>query len=710
MSVADGQGTGTIVNDDALTISLTATDADAEENTPDTGTWRVSRNGTSGAVAVNLEIAATSTATSADWTQTGATFTSSDPGGVGTVTIPNGQSFVDIVLTPIDDAVAEFNETVLLTVGASGGYTVATIPEVDRTVTIARNDTGVSNTNDSGEGSLRLAVENANLFPGNDTIAFLAPLFTDAIPETIVLSGGELPLSDAVAIAGPGADLLTISGNNTSRIFHIADFAGSVALADLTLRDGFAPGIVADGGAILKSGTLSSLTLDRIHLDSSEADNRGGGLHIEGGTVTLRDSTVSGNVANGATTGGGGISNFGDLTLVNTTVSGNRASMASLEGGGGILNSGTLTLHHSTITANRASGTAGGGGLHSSGSETLRNSLLIGNFQGSGATPSDIEGANVGTAHFTLVGDAATSGGITDGMQGNLVGVAGSGTLDPATVLDPVLVLRGGPVPIHALVAGGAAVDAGDPAFDGSVFTPVLDFDQRGNGFARLNKGLAKSATSLVDLGAFELFSPPLFTNADLRVGAEGGPINLARATGATPPGGTFSGPGVAGGLFDPSVVALGTHTLTYTVTDAFGVANYATFTVTVIGSPAKLSIRPPRRFPTTEIGRKSRPQRIVVTNVGGLPATGLRLVVKGPGRGDFKVLRPTVASLEARAATRFTATFRPRKPGLRRAVVTLLSNAPPASAVLTGKATTRAGGGLRPPRAPSQVVRRQRK
>ncbi|WP_082116145.1 DUF7948 domain-containing protein [Hymenobacter terrenus] len=44
-----------------------------------------------------------------------------------------------------------------------------------------------------------------------------------------------------------------------------------------------------------------------------------------------------------------------------------------------------------------------------------------------------------------------------------------------------------------------------------------------------------------------------------------------AVALAATPAGGTFSGPGVAGGRFDPGTAGAGTHTLTYTVADSLG-------------------------------------------------------------------------------------------------------------------------------------------
>ncbi|HEU4718328.1 MAG TPA: T9SS type A sorting domain-containing protein, partial [Bacteroidia bacterium] len=48
------------------------------------------------------------------------------------------------------------------------------------------------------------------------------------------------------------------------------------------------------------------------------------------------------------------------------------------------------------------------------------------------------------------------------------------------------------------------------------------------------------------------------------------------------PAGGTWSGPGVAGNNFSPSVAGAGTHTLTYSYTDTYGCSNTATVTIVV--------------------------------------------------------------------------------------------------------------------------------
>ena len=77
----------------------------------------------------------------------------------------------------------------------------------------------VTNTADSGPGSLRQAILDANAQAGADVIQF-APSFSSG-PQTITLTSGELRITDAVDIQGPGAALLSVSGNNSSRVFDV---------------------------------------------------------------------------------------------------------------------------------------------------------------------------------------------------------------------------------------------------------------------------------------------------------------------------------------------------------------------------------------------------------------------------------------------------------------------------------------------------------
>ena len=77
----------------------------------------------------------------------------------------------------------------------------------------------VNTTADSGAGSLRNVLAEANAFPGSDTITFDATVF--ATPQTIPLTTGELTIGEGVTITGPGARLATVSGSFASRVFNI---------------------------------------------------------------------------------------------------------------------------------------------------------------------------------------------------------------------------------------------------------------------------------------------------------------------------------------------------------------------------------------------------------------------------------------------------------------------------------------------------------
>lgn len=73
----------------------------------------------------------------------------------------------------------------------------------------------VTNTADSGAGSLRDAITQVNARTGGDTINF------QNVTGTITV-GSTLAITESVTINGPGANLLSISGNNAVRVFSVA--------------------------------------------------------------------------------------------------------------------------------------------------------------------------------------------------------------------------------------------------------------------------------------------------------------------------------------------------------------------------------------------------------------------------------------------------------------------------------------------------------
>src|SRR5262249_33574713 len=74
----------------------------------------------------------------------------------------------------------------------------------------------VTSTADSGPGSLRQAIIDANVTKGSDTITFDPVAF--ATPETINLTSGQLSVTEAIVLIGPGPARLTVYGSNNGRV------------------------------------------------------------------------------------------------------------------------------------------------------------------------------------------------------------------------------------------------------------------------------------------------------------------------------------------------------------------------------------------------------------------------------------------------------------------------------------------------------------
>src|SRR6516225_10643417 len=145
----------------------------------------------------------------------------------------------------------------------------------------------VTNTNDSGAGSLRQAIADA---VNGDTIDF-------GVTGTITLTTGELLVNKGISINGPGSDHLTVDGNHASGVFQVQlDGGGAATIAGLTITNGNA--------------------------------NWGGGIFSESSMLTVNNCNISGNSAPGTFGQGGGIFNDvafsnGMLEILNSTISGN---------------------------------------------------------------------------------------------------------------------------------------------------------------------------------------------------------------------------------------------------------------------------------------------------------------------------------------------------------------------------------------------------
>jgi hypothetical protein len=387
---------------------------------------------------------------------------------------------------------------------------------------------------DSGPGSLRQAIHDADQAGGDNTITF-------AVTGTITVQTALPDLSTNVTMQGPGPSTLTVrrspaAGTPAFSILTV-DGSATVTVSGLTLGNGSA----LYGGGIFNDG--STLTVSNCFVVGNSAW-RGGGI-LNFGTLTVRDCTVSNN---SASNDGGGIANFGPLTLSNSSLTGNSAgdggaiynfyearlaiTYCTLSGnsaafGGAIMNNGAgVDLGNSAVTSNSAqvggglfnayagTGTvtdctfagnsatytgSGGGGVYNESGATL--TVMGSTFaSNSAATGGGIDNAGTLAARNTiLAGNTAATGADLDGDLGsqghNLVGDTAGGSGFAASDLRNVNPLlgplqdNGGPTQTMALLPGSPAVDAGDNSG-----APATD-----------QRGLPRIVAGTIDIGAFEV-------------------------------------------------------------------------------------------------------------------------------------------------------------------------------------------------------------
>src|SRR5262249_42429219 len=209
----------------------------------------------------------------------------------------------------------------------------------------------VTNTNDSGPGSLRQALADAN---DGDTID------ATGVAGTILLTSGELQINHSVTINGPGAGNLAVNGNATFRVFE--NFASNATISAFTITNGNVSDVNGGGGILNHGGLIVSHSIVSNSSAHTDEDPGGGGIsNISGATLTVTSSTITGNDA--ACEGGGIYSSDAQLTVINSIISGNGAGSRTCGGDGGAIvhnGVGTVTVMNSVISGNQA---ISGGGM-----------------------------------------------------------------------------------------------------------------------------------------------------------------------------------------------------------------------------------------------------------------------------------------------------------------------------------------------------------
>ncbi len=311
--------------------------------------------------------------------------------------------------------------------------------------TLLSNILTVTNTNDNGNGSLRADVAAAQ---AGDSIVFSPKIYG----QTITLTSG--PIADtgtSLQIQGPGAALLTVSGNNQSGIFNLQPTDPSqspfaVSISGLTLSDAAGPDsspsyaindtnasltlsgdVIADnrsGGVLVLNAyevfppvfTVAVNITNSAFLDNT-SDQAGGALSVAGVNLAISNSSFEGNAT--TATQSNGFNLGGALYLTNTFfVSTNTTSTidnclfignSAQDDGGAIENwGGPLTINSCTFVGNQSSmggaienewATVTFGAPLPTGAFTLTNSTFLDN-QAIGVTNGFFGSANGGAINF----------------------------------------------------------------------------------------------------------------------------------------------------------------------------------------------------------------------------------------------------------------------------------------------------------------------
>ncbi|MFL5796423.1 MAG: choice-of-anchor Q domain-containing protein [Actinomycetota bacterium] len=283
--------------------------------------------------------------------------------------------------------------------------------------------------------------------------------------DTLDVSGhctGNFTINKNLTLQGDGATVL--DGNHTGSTVTVATGVNAT-LSDLTVTGGTA----AFGGGIDNTGTV---TVQDSTVSGNTANGAsGGGIFNNAGTVTVQDSTVSGNTATAsfAAAGGGIFTNTGTVTVQDSTVSGNTTNGNPAFGGGIHINGGTVTVQDSTVSGNTVNGggVAFGGGINIGGTASVTATIVSGNsVSGAGTFGPDCNGSFT-SGGYNLIGNTKDCSGFVGTDLQNV---------DPK--LD-TLKDNGGPTQTMGLLAGSPALNA-IPLTAGGACMVGQTTDQRG--------------------------------------------------------------------------------------------------------------------------------------------------------------------------------------------------------------------------------------
>lgn len=518
--------------------------------------------------------------------------------------------------------------------GVTGTITLSSTLVIDKNLTI------------SGPGAASLSVSG-----NNSVVVFITAYNTNVTVSGLTVTGGfnayqggwgagivnlgSLTAIDCVitgnripAGGGPGGGIFNYSSlkliNSTVSGNSAAYGGGGVwnngnAWLEITDSTISANSAVGDGGGV--SNVNGTMTITRTLVSGNSSQSSGGGLSNYG-TLTLVDSTVSGNSNNGIFNWGGST-----LTITGSTVSGN----SSVGWGGGLNSWGTVTINNSTFASNTAA--TGGGIFAYAGVMAVSHSTFAGNRSTQAAPPfglpttiasgGGIWNSSVLTLKNTVMADSG-NGGNCGGFSGRSAGYnlsddnsCSSFFIQPGDLngtpagLDPAgLQNNGGATKTFALVSSSPALNAIPVSACTDVNSLPVTTDQR---------GISRPQGSACDMGSFEMITandttPPSFSGVPANQSLEATGPGGASATWTDPTASDIVSGSVTVSCSHTSgsTFPLGTTTVTCSASDEAGNSSSASFSITVQDTTA-----PALTLPASQVVEATGPSGAAATWLG---------------------------------------------------------------------------------------------
>ncbi|QBB71954.1 hypothetical protein ELE36_17180 [Pseudolysobacter antarcticus] len=329
----------------------------------------------------------------------------------------------------------------------------------------------------AGHCTLRGAIQEVSAAQASSTNIINVPAGIYITTAPLTASKPDAAKDLSIIGTGPaGTVIVDANGGAPHGVFNIGG-GGITSLVNLTIQNG-----ASDQGSGIATylGTLN-ISLCVITNNHAVAGGNSGGIFINdaNAVVSIDRSTVSNNTS--PNDAGGIRIAQGTLKITSSAIVNNQASV-SIGGGGGILNQATLSVINSTISGNSANYGGGIGTLYNGATTQLANVTMTGNtaqqlylYLGATSVLSSIIANPIGGANCI---------GAISSLGHNLDSAASCNFALPSDWINTnpklaQLANNGGPTLTHALLPGSPAIDQGDNFYS-------YKYDQRSIGFPRV--------------------------------------------------------------------------------------------------------------------------------------------------------------------------------------------------------------------------------